>query len=86
VAKPFTFVSCELIVVIPVAPATAEPMLMVVIEPDTPAVPMLIAFVVPFVVAPVPKLRVCAPVDWPTVIVPVWAVPPIVVTEVFRQV
>lgn len=53
---------------LPSAPDTAEPMLMVVVDPDTPAVPMLTAFVVPLVVAPVPRFRVCAPVDWPTVI------------------
>ena len=64
------------IVVLLVAPDTAEPMLMLVVEPETPAVPMLTVLVVPLVVAPVPRFRVCAPVDWPTVIVPVWDVPP----------
>ena len=75
-------VAVPLIVTLEVAPLTAEPMLMVVVEPDTPAVPMLIVFVVAFAVAPVPKLRVCAAVDCPTVIAPVPAVPPATIVPV----
>ena len=41
-----------------VAPPTAEPMLMLVVDPETPAVPKLTVLVVPFVVAPVAKLSV----------------------------
>ena len=48
----FTVVHSLLIVVLPVAPATAEPMLMVVVEPETPAVPKLIVLVLPDAVAP----------------------------------
>jgi hypothetical protein len=50
------------------------------IEPETPPVPMLIAFVVDIAVAPVPKFKVWAPVDKPSVIAPVPEAPPILIT------
>ena len=50
-------------VVVPVAPATDEPMLMLVMEPEIPEPPILIVFVVALAVAPVAKLYVEAPVE-----------------------
>ena len=69
-----------------VEPETAEPIAMLVIEVETPAVPILIALVVAASVAPVPMLYVWAPVDWPKVIVPVEVVPPIVIVPVAIEV
>ena len=42
-------------VVVLVAPDTAEPMLIVVVDPDTPAVPMFSVFKLPQTVAPAPN-------------------------------
>jgi hypothetical protein len=50
--------SCPLTTVEEVAPLTLLPNVIVVVEPLTPAVPMLIDLVFPLVVAPVPKLYV----------------------------
>ena len=52
-------------VVLPKAPATAEPTAIVVVDPDTPSVPMLTALVAPAVVAPAPSPTVEAAVDEP---------------------
>jgi hypothetical protein len=56
--------------VVPVAPATALPILMLVILVDTPAVPISIVLVVAAVVAPPPTLIVVAPVLEPKFWVP----------------
>lgn len=56
-----------LIVSVPSAPATAEPMVTLAIEPDRPPVPMFTALVIPLVVAPVPIPRVDAAAELPTV-------------------
>ena len=56
-----------LIVSVPSAPATAEPIVTLVIEPDNPAVPRFTALVTPLVVAPVPMPRVEAAAELPTV-------------------
>jgi hypothetical protein len=48
---------------------TADPMLMVVVDPETPAVPMLTVLVLPEPVAPVPKPYVAVLVEEPTVTV-----------------
>ena len=78
---------------VPVAPDTAEPRLMFVTEPETPAVPMFTVFVVAVSVAPVPRPYVEVAVDDPTVtvaaenvVVPekVWVSVPIVASEPVR--
>jgi hypothetical protein len=56
-------VQLPLTVAVVVEPATAEPILMFVVDPDTPAVPKLRVFVTPELVAPVAKFNVCAAVD-----------------------
>ena len=66
----------ELTVRVPSAPATADPIAMLVVDPDAPAVPTLTALVLPVVVAPLAMFAVEAPVDVPKLFVPalkVWA-------------
>jgi hypothetical protein len=65
-----------------VAPDTLDPIFILVVDPETPAVPMLTVLVTAFVVAPEARSNVCAPVDLPTVMVPVCVVPPIIVVPV----
>ena len=50
---------------VPSAPETAEPMLIFVVDPETPAVPKLIVFVTAFAVALAKKLAVSAVVGVP---------------------
>ena len=56
-------------VVAPSEPATLDPIAMLVIDPDTPPVPMLTALVRPVVVAPEASPVVPAPVALPKVLV-----------------
>jgi hypothetical protein len=58
-----------LMVSVPSAPATADPIATLVVEPETPAVPMFTVLVTPLVVAPVPRPRVDAATELPTVTV-----------------
>jgi hypothetical protein len=57
------------IVVVDVEPLTFEPTVMLVVDPDTPPVPMLTVFVSPVVVAPVARLVVLVVVAEPNVLV-----------------
>ena len=65
-----------LTVTVLVAPDTDEPRAMFVVEPDAPAVPMLMALVLPVAVAFVAKLKVAALVGVPPML-SVVAAPPI---------
>ena len=69
-------VTRPLTVVVWVAPDTAEPTVIAVVEPDSPAVPILIVLVLPDAVAPAWMSVVCDTVERPSVIVPVPLVPP----------
>ena len=44
-----------------------EPIAILVVDPETPAVPILMVLVSVFSVAPVPKFKVCVLVDWSNV-------------------
>ena len=69
-------------VVVLVAPLTAEPIVMLVVLPESPAVPILIVLVLPEVVAPPWMLVVCEAVDWPNVMLLVALVAPMIIVPV----
>jgi hypothetical protein len=77
-------VELPLRVMLLVAPDTEEPMLIVVVEPDTPAVPIFIVLVAADTVAPVPRFCVSVAVE-PPIVKDVAATPIVIVVGVANK-